>query len=193
MSSPADPGSQMRVSGGLLTFAPTTDKATAAYLSTTNLEAPVVKIGCRWTFLPPVQRPAPAAQAGNGAVVLVISKGIQRATPQLVPPYAMHLVVTAINWNVSVKPANPTVQLEIIARGNFKDPLVSDGSTPHEISVRISGSRMTIELPDGTSRVVNDPRVSQWQGNFATFELYSNRGSTDTRGGFSKVWAEAGK
>ncbi len=55
----------------------------------------------------------------------------------------------------------------------------------------MNGETATIELPDGDRQEVRDPRISEWQGNYATFEVYSNDGLVDSVGAFERVWADS--
>ncbi|MGW0036391.1 hypothetical protein [Gordonia sp. NPDC003376] len=182
-------GDRLQVINGTLTFDPTSSGAVAGYLSTPNMGNPVTAIGAEWTF-----RPGDAAPTGEGAgaVALVVSRNVQKGIPQVVPPFALHLVVTPVNWNIAVKQESWAGELQVIDRGVFAKRLSEDGKGTNRMSVQIDGSRITLHLPDGNRRIVDDPRISQWRGRFATFELYSNHGTTDSRGAFRKVWAESG-
>ena len=71
-------------------------------------------------------------------------------------------------------------------------PLHEDGRTAYEARVTIDGAQVTVDLP-GTHKTISDPRFSEWQGSFATFELYSNNGATDSIGAFEKIWATGNK
>jgi hypothetical protein len=77
----------------------------------------------------------------------------------------------------------------MVAAGNYAEPLLVDGSTAYEVRLSIDGSVVTVNLPDGSKRIVNDPRFAQWQGNFATWETYSNEGLVDSVAGFKDIWA----
>ena len=68
-------------------------------------------------------------------------------------------------------------------------PLTVDGATTYQASMSIDGSRATINLPDGSRRNLNDARISQWRGNYATFGVYSNSGLNDSVGAFEAIWA----
>ena len=180
--SPDDPGENFVVRDGKLTYDPAKDASAAAYFSSPDLGAPVTRIGARWVFTP--------RGDGHGAVALVVSHRAFDKRPWLETPFPIHFVVTPINWNLSVK-KDLTSDLEFIAADSFAEPLKEDGATTYEADLSIDGDAVTIDLPDGTKRTVSDPRVSQWQGNFATFELYSNNGITDSVGGFQNIWAES--
>lgn len=195
MVSPAgdDRGTRMRVADGLLTFQPTTAGESAAYLSTPNLGAPVAEMGARFTFLPADEAPSRPGESGEGeyagAIALVVSARTENRVPQVAGWLPIHLVVTPANWNLAVRAEEPTAPLEVIAAGEFATRLLQDGARIYEVTVQIDESTATIVLPDGTTRSVTDSRINAWRSNYATFELYSLRGSTSTRGAFQRVWA----
>lgn len=180
--SPTDPGANFFVQNGRLTYRPTLEGSAAAYLSSPDLGAPVSSLGARWVFQP--------GEVGHGAIALVVSRGIQDDYPPTLAPLPVHFVATAINWNLSIL-RDEGGQLEPIAAASFEKPLLEDGATVHSVTIDIDGDSATIQLPDGGQRVVRDPRISQWQGHFATFEAYSNNGLTDSIGAFENVWADS--
>ena len=181
--SPTDPGADFVVQNGRLTYRPTRDGSAAAYLSSPDLGAPVNSLGARWVFQP--------GGGGHGAVALVVSRGIQDGYPPTLAPLPIHFVATAINWNLSIL-RDEGGQLEPIAAASFEEPLREDGATAYSVTIDIEGDSAKIQLPDGGQRVVRDPRISQWQGHFATFEAYANNGLTDSIGAFENVWADSG-
>ncbi|OBB73338.1 hypothetical protein A5759_15640 [Mycobacterium sp. 852014-52144_SCH5372336] len=181
-TSPTDPGSDFSVNTGLLTYHPTIDQVSAAYLSTPDMGSPVASLGASWVFSP--------GRGTYGAVALLVSRGTRNAMPPIVPPVALHFVATAVNWTLAVAKDEET-SLETLAAGRFEKPLREDGVTSYTVSIGIDRDRAAIELPDGDRQVVIDPRIWQWRGNFATFEVYSNHGLTDSIGGFNGVWARS--
>jgi len=66
-----------------------------------------------------------------------------------------------------------------------------DGTRVYETQVEIDGARAHIELPHGQRRIVRDQRIADWAGSFATFEAYSIHGLTDSRVGFTEIWAQS--
>lgn len=180
-----DPGSNLVVRDGKLTFNPTKDGVAAAYFGTPDMSAPITGMGARWVFVP-------RADTSAGSVSMIVAHGEDSARAAVVPPVPVQFVVTPINWNLSIKRDNAS-PLEPIAAGSFTTPLAVDGSTAYEASVAIDGSVVTVNLPDGDRRTVNDARVAQWRGNYASFGLYSNNGLRDSVGGFVKVWASSAR
>jgi hypothetical protein len=178
-----DEGKQFRIQGGALTYQPTTRGNAAAFFSSPDLGPSVRGMGARFVF-----RPGTGTQ---GAIALVVSRGIAKGFPPMIKPLPINLVVTPMNWNISVSRSD-SAPLEIIAADFFKDPLRQDGSTVYEVRLTIDGAQITVDLP-GTHKVLSDPRFSEWQGSFATFELYSNNGATDSIGAFKKIWATGNK
>lgn len=181
-TSPTDPGSDFTVRGGLLTYRPTINQVSAAYLSTPDMGSPVASLGASWVFSP--------GRGTYGAVALLVSRGTRNAMPPIAPPVAVHFVATAVNWTLAVAKDEET-SLETIAAGRFEKPLLEDGATSYTVTIRLDQDQATIELPDGDRQVITDPRIWQWRGNFATFEVYSNHGLTDSIGGFNGVWARS--
>ncbi|MEZ0342894.1 hypothetical protein ACAG25_23295 [Mycobacterium sp. pV006] len=180
--SPELADSDIFIRAGRLTYRPTTTSAAAAYFSSEDLGAPVKSLGASWVFTP--------GREGYGAIALVVSRDIQVEFPPIRAPIPIHFVATAINWNLSLKKADGD-ELQPIAAGFFDEPLAQDGRTIYSTSIAINGDAATIALPDGKRHVVRDARISQWQGNFATFELYSNNGLDNSVGAFTEIWADA--
>ncbi|MGH3959088.1 hypothetical protein [Mycobacterium sp.] len=182
VSSPDDPGDQLGIQHGRLTYRPTTHETAFAYFSSPDLGSSVKSIGARFAFRPGSGTP--------GAISLVVSRGIEKRVPPMVKPLPINFVVTPINWNISVSRSD-NVPMEVVAAGGFQQPLREDGST-YEARLVIDGAQVTVDLP-GTHRIVTDPRFSEWQGSFATFGLFSNHGATDSIGAFEKIWATGNK
>ena len=183
-NNPQDPGSNFVVREGKLTYSPTREGIAAAAYGTPDMGSPVTGIGARWVF-------EPRTDVRAGAVGLYVSQENLSTLPSVVPPIPVHFIATPINWYLAVKKDDIT-PLELIAAGEFSDPLKVDGTTAYEANLKIEGSKVTINLPDGTERRVNDARVSQWKGNYASFTVWSNDGLKDSVGAFEKVWATSG-
>jgi hypothetical protein len=177
--SPDDPGDQLRIQHGRLTYQPTTPGTAAAYFSSPDLGSSVKGMGARFVFRP--------GSGTLGAIALAVSRGIEKRIPPTTGPLPIHLVVTPINWNISVRRADKA-PLEVVAADSFPQPLRQDGQTAYEAHLTIDGAQATVDLPQ-THKVVTDPRFSEWQGSFVTFGLFSNHGATDSIGAFEKIWA----
>lgn len=180
--SPQDPGSNFVVRNGRLTYQPTTNEVSAAYFSTLDMGAPLTSLGASWVFSP--------RKGTLGAIALLVSRGLRDAMPPITPPVPVHFVATALNWTLGVAKDENT-PLETIAAGDFTAPLREDGATAYAVSIHINGDEVTIDLPDGGRTTVMDPRIAEWRGDYATFEVYSNHGLTDSLGGFERVWADS--
>jgi hypothetical protein len=182
-NNPTDSGSNYVVRDGKLTYDPTKDgPAGAAY--STDMRAPITRIGARWVF-------EPRGINTSGAVSLSISQSVQPEAPWVVPPIPIQFVVTPINWHLALQKDFGSPRVDIAAEP-FKDPLKVDGSTASEVDITIDEGSVTIKLPDGSLRHYRDARIAQWKGNYASFGLYSNNGATDSVGGFEKIWAATG-
>ena len=178
-ASPDNPRDQFRIIHGRLTYQPTTQGTAAAYFSSPDLGASVKGIGARFVFRP--------GSGTRGAISLVLSRGIDKHDPPMIRPLPVNFVVTPLNWYISVARSDGA-PLDVVAASNFSQPLREDGQTAYEAHLTIDGAQVTVDLP-GTHIRVSDPRFSEWQGSFATFELYSNHGTTDSIGAFEKLWA----
>jgi hypothetical protein len=183
LASPDDPGDQLRIQHGRLTYQPTTQGAAAAFFSSPDLGSSVKSVGARFVFRPGSGTP--------GAIALVVSRGINKRVPVMIAPLPIHFVVTPLYWDISVERSD-NAPLDVIASSIFLKPLREDGQTPYEARLTIDGAQVTVDLPGVHQRVI-DPRFSEWQGSFATFQLYSNHGATDSIGAFEKIWASGNK
>jgi hypothetical protein len=183
LASPDDRGDQLRIQHGRLTYQPTTQGAAAAFFSSPDLGSSVKSVGARFVF-----RPGPGTR---GAIGLVVSRGIDKRIPPMIAPLPIHFVVTPIYWDISFARTDGA-PLDVVASSIFQQPLREDGQTPYEARLTIDGAQVTVDLP-GTHQRVTDPRFSEWQGSFATFELFSNHGATDSIGAFEKIWATGNK
>jgi hypothetical protein len=181
--SPDDSGDQLRIQHGRLTYQPTTQGTAAAFFSSPDLGSSVKGMGARFVFRPGSGTP--------GAIGLVVSRGIEKRFPPTTGAVPIYIVVTPINWNISLSRTD-NAPVEVVAADKFPQPLREDGQTVYEARVTIDGAQATVDLP-GIHRVVTDPRFSEWQGSFATFELFSNHGATDSIGAFEKIWATGRK
>jgi hypothetical protein len=176
---PDDRGDQLRIQHGRLTYQPTTQGTAAALFSSPDLGSSVEGMGARFVFRPGSGTP--------GAIGLMVSRGIKKSVPPVTGSVSIHFVVTPINWYVSVARADNAPQ-DVVAADSLPQPLREDGQTVYEAHLTIDGAQVTVDLP-GTHRIVTDPRFSEWQGTFATFELFSNHGATDSIGAFDEIWA----
>lgn len=170
---------ELRVVGGKLTNDSTVPGRAAGYYTSASLGGPITGIGARWTFTPRGGTP--------GAMALLISQHALRR------PFPMHLVITPNRWIFGVWAPNGAVPdtLQTLREEYFPVPLAEDGTQVYETSVEISCAQADIELPDGEHQVVIDPRIAEWAGSFATFEAYSDNGVTDSRVGFTEIWAKS--
>jgi hypothetical protein len=179
---PQDPGARPRILDGRLTYQPTSEDTAAGFFSTPDLGAPVRSLGARFVFRP--------GGGTKGVVGLVVARGVDSAFPPTIRPLPVHFVLTPVNWNVSVthSAGDP---LDVIAAGDFPEPLAEDGTTAYEARLTINGSELTLDLPQHVHRTISDPRISEWQGSYANFELFANHGLTDSLPALEKVWASA--
>ena len=177
-SSPSeDAGAQLRIVDGKLTNMPVIESGTAGYYTSPDLGGTVTDLGARWVFTPRGGTP--------GTMAMLVSQSA------LDFPFAVHLVITPGTWSFGVWPPHgePEQGLQVLQSEAFTAPLAQDGVRVHEARVKIEGERVAIDLPDGQHRVIRDPRIAAWSGHFATFEAFSDHGLTDSRTGFTEIWA----
>jgi hypothetical protein len=183
VATPDDPGDRLRIQHGRLTYQPTTQGAATAFFSSPDLGSSVKSMGARFVFRP--------GSGTSGAITLAVSRGIDKRDPPMIRPLPILFVVTPINWYIGVARTDGA-PLAVVAADFLPHPLREDGQTPYEARLTIDGADVTVDLP-GTHRRVTDPRFSEWQGSFVTFELWSNHGATDSIGAFEKIWATGNK
>jgi hypothetical protein len=181
--SPDDRGDQLRIQHGRLSYQPTTQGTAAALFSSPDLGSSVKGMGARFVFRPGSGTP--------GAIVFEVSRGIKKRFPPVTGSVPIHFVVTPINWHIAVRRTD-NAPLEVVVADSLPQPLREDGQTVYEAHLTIDGAQVTVDLP-GTHRIVTDPRFSEWQGTFATFQLYSNHGATDSIGAFDEIWASGNR
>jgi hypothetical protein len=174
-----DPGTRFRVAAGKLTAEPTRPERYSSYFCSPKLGAPVVNIGARWTF-------TRRGGTEHGVAALLISDYLLRS------PLPAHLVISPTRWSFGIWPpaaGEETAPLEVLKRGRFDPPLQEDGTTVHEAEIWLEGERAEIRLPDGSTRIVSDKRIADWAGGYAIFEAHALNGLSDTKVGFSEIWA----
>lgn len=178
---PNDAATMLRIVYGKLTNDPTVPGRAAGYYTSADLGGPITRIGARWTFTP--------RGGTSGAMALVVSQN------GLNLPFAVHLTVTPDLWSFGVWPRDggPIGGLQTLGWRRFDVPLIQDGAKVYQTQVDIAGERADIELPDGQRFVIRDERIAEWAGSFATFEVYADNGLTDSRAGFTDIWAESGR
>jgi hypothetical protein len=178
---PDGAATELRIVGGKLTNESTVSGRAAGYYTSASMGAPITTIGARWTFTPRAGTP--------GAMALVVSQ------TALHPPFPVHLVITPNFWSFGVWPSDGMVpgELHTLQCQRFRVPLKQDGTRIYETQVEIDGERAHIELPHGQRRIVRDQRIADWAGSFATFEAYSDHGLTDSRVGFTEIWAQSSR
>ncbi|WP_185981677.1 lipase family protein [Skermania sp. ID1734] len=162
-------------SGRLVHGAPIGDNA-ASYLET-MLAAPVTRIGATAVF----QRP-------SGSIALVVwqySLAQARRGHNAPPKGAIHFVAGATSWKLSLFDATRGGEIGLLY-GDYRAP--GDFAAPRTFEVDRSGDTLTVRLPDGEVRTASDPRVGQWIGDAACWELYELHPG-EAPAAFTKAWA----
>jgi hypothetical protein len=162
------------IDGGLQTQA--TEGLSAAYAEV-DLGKPVTRIGAEFEFTGGTQR--------GGAISLPVWTKTFRNPQQFVPDSPSHLVLTDDGWGYSVYENHHQVGL---TEGTFDPPLPSD--TLLRLDIHLAGDTATVDLPDGTTVTVTDPRIAD-PGQYATFESFQLDSATMARVRLLRVWADA--
>lgn len=154
--------------------------ANAAVYCTSNLGAPVKRVGAEFSF-------SSGGSTTNGAMTLMIlTQDITDTFPTL-PDASLHFVVTPVGWTVSFIQSGSVVQM---FPGTFKTALTQDGTTTYRAEVQIEGTKCSVLMPDGSTQVYTDSRFASIGGNFFSFEVFENAANTDDKPQFAKVWAD---
>lgn len=171
--------SGMTVTNGLLVHGDATGTHSASYLEA-GIGKPVEKIGAEAVF----------ASVDGGQIALVawqdsIDAARNKANPDRIPNGGIHFVAGPTAWHLGVYDTNKGER--IISSGSIN--LVADGKTRHRFEVVRKGNQAWIVLPSGaTTPPVTDPKLGEWAGEWATWELYENTPGL-APAAFSSVWA----
>jgi hypothetical protein len=172
----AGTGAALTVVSGKLTNTVTDASAQAGYIDA-KLNTPVKRIGGKISW--------GAGSTGDGATTFVIWKTSVTNVLTAVPDSPAHLSVWPAAWEYGVWVSGVFTSL---ASGSFVTPLATDG-TVYSCSISITGNVATINLPDGSTPTVSDPRI-RTNAIYAGFECYYNNASTSARPQFIEVWAD---
>jgi hypothetical protein len=119
-------------------------------------------------------------------------------TPYKVPNSPLHLAVTATGWELAVfHSGNQTTDATFVSigSGTFATPLATDwnpavagSGTVHKVEALIDGSRVVIQLPNGSQVSVADARVASIPANVVCHEHYRAQATLGFVA-FEEVWA----
>jgi hypothetical protein len=150
----------------------------AGYLEA-GMAAPVTRIGAIVSF----------HGANSGAVgllswanSLVASRGAGFAGP--LPNGGMHFAVSNTKWIFSVWDSAADTTDTLLDRPLA---LATDG-TEYAFELVRDGDTVTVRLPDGTTQSTEDPRIGQWSGTWACWELYE-ADETRVPATIAAIWA----
>ena len=79
----------------------------------------------------------------------MVSRGIKKRFPPVTGSVPIHLVVTPINWNISVVRTD-NAPVEVVAADSFPQPLRQDGQTVYEAHLTIDGVKSPWICPELT-------------------------------------------
>ena len=157
--------------------APTTLNA-AGYLEA-RMAAPVTRIGAIASFH---SDNSGALGLLSWASSLVAARGT--GSPGPLPNGGMHFAASNTEWILSIWDAAANATHTLLA-GPLS--LAADGTQYAFDAVR-EGDTVTVRLPDGTTHSASDPRIGQWSGPWACWELYE-ADQTRVPATIEAVWA----
>jgi hypothetical protein len=157
--------------------APFTPNA-AGYLEA-RLPVPVTRIGAVVSF-----HSAHPGAIGllSWANSLVASRKNGPSSP--LPNGSMHFAATNTDWIFSIWDAAKNTT-DTLLRGQLA--LAADG-TKYAFELVRDADTVTVRLPDGTTQSTKDPRIAQWAGAWACWELYEPD-ATRVPAGIEAIWA----
>jgi hypothetical protein len=157
--------------------APKTPNA-AGYLEA-RMAAPVTRIGAIASF----------HSVNSGAIgllswanSLVAARG--KGSPGPAPNGGMHFAASSAEWILSIWDSAANA-IDTLLEGPLS--LRADG-TEYPFEVVREGDTVTVRLPDGTTHSASDPRIGQWSGPWACWELYE-AGQTRVPATIEAIWA----
>jgi hypothetical protein len=124
----------------------------------------VRRLGARVGFVP-----GPGGRAtGDGSVCLAAWSGALPPSDPGVYSAPVHFVMTPDRWLYGVVTDSA---VHVVAEERFATPLPVDG-TPVTVEVVLDGTRAVLTLPDGTTRRVEHPAITQLTAPVACWEFY---------------------
>jgi hypothetical protein len=108
------------------------------------------------------------------------------ATPDPIPNGGIHFVADAESWHLGVWDGVAGTEDILIQRdlGEVR----ADGVTPYRFEVTRQGDKVWVTTPDGTAGPFTDPRIADWSGPWACWELYEFEPGMNPAA-FTNVWA----
>jgi hypothetical protein len=149
------------VDGELTHGAPTGANADG-YLEA-RMSAPVTRIGAIVAFHSENSGAVGLASFAD-SVVAARTKG----SPDPIPNGGIHFAATNKDWRFGVWDSAANSE-RVLLSGVLRLP--ADG-TEHAFEVARYGDTVTVRLPDGTMQATRDPRIAEWSGPWACWELY---------------------
>lgn len=168
--------SDMTVEGGRLVHGESTGGRGASYLET-ELPGDVQRIGAVVEF---ADSPTP------GAVALIAwedSLVQSRTVRNTLPRSGLHFVAFPGQWHVGIIDPDAAELETIIGSGKFPR-----AKGPQEFDVVRDGDTVRVTDPSGTVTKVTDPRIAEYAGPWANWELYELDGDF-APASFLRVWA----
>lgn len=158
----------LAVSGGRLVHGAASGKNAAGYLEA-GISKPVEMIGADVVFSDPLGQVA--LVAWQNSIVAALTKPV----PDRIPNGGIHFVAGSAGWHLGVYDTNGGER--ILAEGKLQ--LAADGKAVHKFTVVRKGDTAWIVLPSGaTTPPIKDPKLAEWTGEWATWELFESAPAT---------------
>jgi hypothetical protein len=175
--------SAFQIIGGCLTNTASSAAPAAGYAEA-QLSGTVTRIGAEVSF-----------DAGSGglfgvAALLVWQASLASLYPTI-PAASCHFSLSSTGWTYGIWPSQGAGGQVVLAQGGFAAPLARDGTTRHLVEIVLDRTKAYIQLPDGSTATITDPRIGSLGGTYASWEVYQSNASTDDKAKFSRVWASA--
>jgi hypothetical protein len=168
------------IENGLMSHGAPAGRNGASYLEA-RMPGDVQRLGANAVFF----------NRNSGSIALVVwhsslAAARNKPAPGPFPLAGMHFVAYPLGWHLGVFTNKGE---DVIKTVNFPSALKPDGKTPYTFDLTRAGDRVWVTGPDGTiTGPIRDPRISQWAGPWACWELYEY--SPDMApAAIAKVWA----
>lgn len=119
----------------------------------------------------------PGAGAGPGFGALISSKDINLIENMV------HFIFSDKSWTLHLR--EDAGDFEVIDTGAYD---VSVDGVAHAVEMKIVDSTVTLLLPDGTTRIITDPRVDGLSGPYCTWEIRNEDANSQIRWDEAEAW-----
>ncbi|MCR5977937.1 hypothetical protein GDN83_09360 [Gordonia jinghuaiqii] len=164
----------LRVSDGRMLHGNSTGPNAASYVATDLSPARVTRIGATVSF---------TGDDDASIALLVSAAPVPENESQPAPHAAVHFVARRAGWSYAIWEAGDASQT-VLGQGTYQTAFDRDGA---RFEIELAGDRAKVYLPDATSIVFSDPRIAEFAGGWATWELYEASAGT-APASFRELW-----